>query len=133
MRPGVVVAGVVMAGAAFAADPVPTEVNQIDDTMITLYLYPFLTEEEVSLLRLVATNADALAVFVPEGGGFAAIAVAPREGFVRDGQPVESAVAVAHLPDAATARDDALAGCMAAKKRGPDCVIVLEVAAPPGK
>lgn len=118
-----------LSGAVSAQEAdVPVETNKTATALITLKLYPFLTKEETQLLRIMATNEQALAVLVPEGGGYGAIAIAPKEGFVRDGAPVPSAVAVAQFPDAAAAAADALGKCEAAKKRGPDCVVVLEVA-----
>lgn len=127
------VAGMLVAArvAAQEATEVPVETAELGDNVVTLHLYPFLTEEEVTLLRLVTTNADALALFVPEQGGFAAMAVSPVEGVVREGVPVPSAIAVGQLPDAETARADATGKCNAARekqrKRDPECVVVLEV------
>ncbi len=130
MRKAWIAAAMVMvAWAALAEDVVvPVETSTTEKAQITLKLFPFLTPEETQLLRIMATNEQALAVLVPEGGGFGAIAMAPKEGFVRDGAPVPSAIAVAQFPDAESASADALAKCEAAKKRGPDCVVVLEVA-----
>ena len=127
------VAGLLVAGVAAAQETaeVPVETAELGDNVVTLHLYPFLTEEEVTLLRLVSTNADALALFVPEQGGFAAMAVSPVEGVVREGVPVPSAIAVGQLPDAETARTNATEQCNAARKkqrkRDPECVVVLEV------
>ena len=122
------------AGVALAQEQVvvPVETAVLGDNLVTIRLYPFLTPEEVSLLRLVATNAEALALFVPEAGGYAAMAVAPDEGMVRDGVPVPSAVAVGQLPDAEAARAGATGQCNAARasqrKRDALCLVVLEVA-----
>lgn len=127
------VAGMLVAGFAAAqeAAEVPVETAELGDNVVTIHLHPFLTEEEISLLRLVATNADALALFVPEPGGHAAMAVSPDEGFVRDGAPVASAIAVGQLADSAAARASATEQCNAARqkqrKRDPECVVVLEV------
>lgn len=129
MRVALAVLAAGLASAAWAED-VPVETMELGKTVITLHTHAFLTEEELATLRLVGSNKDALALFVPEGGGFAAIAVAPEEGFVRAGVPVASATAVARLPDADTARNDALQGCNDARTTASDCVVVLEVAAP---
>ena len=121
-------AGVVLAmlgGAALAA--VSTEVTMLNGAKITLYLRPFLTATDLATLRLVATNPEALKLFVPSDKGFAAIALAPAEGFLQDGKPVASAFAIAELPDAATAAAKALEGCDAARKSGRACVIVMEI------
>ncbi|MFN4058605.1 MAG: hypothetical protein ACK4HW_10545 [Roseinatronobacter sp.] len=97
-------------------------------TAITLHLHPFLTEEEATILRVVGESPDALALFVPAGNGFGALALAPEDGFIRDGLPVDSAAAVAELPDLAQARDAALAQCNSARSGGAACVVVLEIA-----
>jgi hypothetical protein len=94
---------------------------------VTLYVQPFLDATELATLRLVATNKDALALFVPSSKGYAALAAAPKEGFIKEGAPVASAVALSDLPDAATASDAALKACNAARKTKDDCVILLEV------
>lgn len=117
-------------GAAALAEDVPVETMKQGRTVVVLHVHPFLTEEELTTLRLVGTNKDALSLFVPKGGGHAAIAMAPDEGFVRDGAPVASAVAVAKLPSAEEAREVALDGCNAAKTTRKACVVVLEVEAP---
>lgn len=110
------------------AQDVPTEVQTLGTSQVTLHLHPFLTEEEQATLRLVASNEQALALFVPRAGRHAAIAVAPGEGFIRGGQPVASAIAMSDLPDTEKARAAAIEGCEAVRKKGPACVIVLDVA-----
>ncbi len=115
-----------LAGVAGAGE-VPTEVNKLAGQKITLHVQPFLTEAELSTLRLVATNKQALKLFVTSAKGFAAIAVAPKEGFIRDGAPAPSATAIGELPDAASATAAALKGCDDKRKGGLACVIVLEV------
>ncbi len=102
---------------------------QVEGAQVTLMLHPFLTEEESETLRIIGQSPDALALFLPEGGRFAALAVAPDEGFIRDGAPVESAVAIGNLPDLDEARMAALEGCNAARNGGPECEIVLEISA----
>lgn len=147
----VAVAMAAWAGIACAqeAAEVPVETAELGENVVTLHLHPFLTEEELALLRLVATNEDALALFVPrqdgaaeqdgaveqgevsEPGRHAAMAASPVEGVLRDGLPVPSAIAVGQLPDAETARTSATEQCNAARekqrKRDPECVVVLEV------
>lgn len=130
MRALRVAAVALCAGMPATAGDVPVERMELGKSAVTLHVHPFLTEEELRTLRLVGSNRDALALFVPEGGGHAAIAVAPEEGFVRNGVPVASAVAVARLPDAEAAQKEALAGCDAARTTKSACVIVLEVATP---
>lgn len=116
-----------LAAPAFA-QTVPTEVFTLDAVDVTVHLHPFLTEEEATTLRFVGQSPDALALFLPAGNKFGAIALAPEDGFIRDGQPVDSASAVADLPDATQARDAALMECNAVRSGGPSCVIVLEIA-----
>lgn len=112
------------------AQEVPVETAKLGKSNVTLHVHPFLTEEELATLRLVMTNKDALAVFVPgKPGSFAAMAMAPDEGFIRDGAPVVSAMALADFADAATAAAEAMAACDAARKAKSkaSCVVVLEV------
>jgi hypothetical protein len=113
---------------AAAQDTVKVEVYEQAGLRVQVYVFPFLDETELATLRLVATNAEAQALFLPEGGGHAAMAVAPAEGFIRSGAPVASAVAVGALPDAEAARAKALEGCEAARKKRPACEVVLTVA-----
>ncbi len=121
------VAACLTALPVMAQEAVPTEVSTLDGAAVTVHLRPFLSEQEIGLLRLVATNSDALAVFVPDRSGFAAMAVSPDDGFIRDGVPVSSAVALSGLPDAATAARDAIAGCEAKRSGAATCVVVLEI------
>lgn len=118
------VAGLV-AGAAQAQD-VPVEVGTLAGQQITLHVYPFLTETDLATLRLVATNEQALQVFVTSKG-YLALALAPDEGFAPDGVPAPSAVAIGDFADAATAAAEALKGCEAKRTSETPCVIVLEV------
>jgi hypothetical protein len=113
-----------LTGAAWAE--VPTEVSKLAGQSITLHVHPFLDKTELATLRLVATNRQALQMFVTSKG-YAAIAVAPKEGFIRDGVPADSAVAIGDLPDAASAAAAATASCDAKRKGGSACVVVLEV------
>lgn len=119
---------VMVATGAAAQDGVATEVTTLGASQVTLHLHDFLGEDELTVLRLVAKDANALALFVPAGEGFAAMAASPDDGFIRDGAPVSSAVALSGLADAATAQTDALAACEAARKGAAACVLVLEIA-----
>ena len=130
MRKAMFMATLVAAGGmgmAMAQD-VPVETAKLNGATVTLHVQPFLDATELATLRLVMTNAQALALFLPDNQGFAAIAVAPDEGFIRGGAPVASAVALGGLPDAQTAAAQALAQCDANRKGGAACVLVLEVA-----
>lgn len=121
------VAGIALAGAV-QAGVVPSETARLGNAEITLKLYDFLTPEELTTLRLVMTNQQALEIFLPSGqGGHAALAVSPDEGFIREGKPVASAVAMAGLPDAETARTEALKACEAARTGAAQCVVALTV------
>jgi hypothetical protein len=114
--------------ATRAMADVATETSTIGDFTITLYLQDFLTEDDLTTLRLVAQDKNALALFVPAGGGFAALAASPEDGFTKDGMPARSASAISGLPDAATAATQAIAACQAASKAKATCVVLLEVA-----
>lgn len=120
------VAGVTLSVASSVAAQ-DVEISRLGDLQIALHLHPFLTETEVLVLRTAAQNRDALSVLVPAGSTIAALAIAPSEGFIRDGDVVDSAKAVRDLPNLATARSDALSECNGARQRGPACVIVLEI------
>ncbi|MES2434667.1 MAG: hypothetical protein V4586_12695 [Pseudomonadota bacterium] len=114
---------------AAVAEAVKTEVAELGGSSIILHLQPFLTETELATLRVVMTNPDALAIFVPDASkGYAALAVSPDEGFLPAGAPAASAQAIAGLPDAATAAKDALAACDKLRKGAAACVLVLEIA-----
>jgi hypothetical protein len=112
------------------AEAPPVETSELGASVVTLHVLPSLDQAELSTLRVVATNEQALALFVPEGGkGFSAIAISPSEGFMRDNAPVTSASAIAGLADAATAAADAIATCEAARDPASEpCVVVLEIA-----
>jgi hypothetical protein len=117
------------AGGVAAQDEVPVETARLGKSQVTLTRHAFLTEQEVTTLHLVMSNRQALSVFVPgKPDAYSALAVSPDEGFIREGKPVASAVAVADLPDADTARLNAVEACDKARnpKHAP-CVVVLEV------
>ena len=124
---GMMLAALALAQTA-SAQAVPVEAGVNGGSAVSLHLHPFLTPEELSMLRLVATNDQALSLFVTSRTGHAALAVSPDDGFVRDGAVVPSAVALGDLPDAEAARTAALAACDAARKAKTSCVVVLEVA-----
>ena len=122
-------AGLALASAGVAsAQDLQSERYQLDGVEVTVVAHPFLTEDEIMTLRLVGQNRDALALFVPEGPGYAALAIAPDEGFARNGVPADSAIAISGLQDIETARISALEACDAARETAQDCVIALEVA-----
>lgn len=116
-------AGATIAGAEQGA----TTRFELPQVEIVVYELPFLSNEELETLKLVGQNEDALALFLPEGARFGAMAVAPEDGFIRNGMPAESATAVSDLPDLSTARSTALAQCDAARSGGPACQIALEI------
>lgn len=130
MRKAMAAAALLALGAGMAmAGDVPVETNVLNGAKVVLHVQPFLDATELATLRLVLSNADALSVFVPKAGGFAAMAVAPDEGFLRNGQPVASATALGGLPDAKAAAAEALAACDQKRNAaGAACVLVLEVA-----
>jgi len=119
-------AGMMLAQPARAE--VATEVTSLAGSQVTLYLHPFLTDEELATLRLVATNEQALSLFVTSRAGNAALAISESDGFIRDGQPAKSATALADFASAEEARAAALSACDAARKGATGCVVVLEVA-----
>jgi hypothetical protein len=127
---GLVLGFAVLAGAA-GAETVQAERAKIGAVEVTLYPYEFLNDEELAALRLVLTNDQALALFIPGKGGHAALAVSPDDGFIRDGALVKSAVALAELPDAAKAEAEVLKACNAVKSGNAACVVVLTVAPSP--
>ncbi|MFN4130525.1 MAG: hypothetical protein ACK4GC_12040 [Paracoccaceae bacterium] len=125
---GAAFTGLAQAQAQTQAKTVPVETGVNGASSVSLHLHPFLTAEELATLRLVASNDQALSLFVTSRTGHAAMAMSPEEGFVRNGSPVPSAVALGDLPDAAAARNAALAACDATRKAKAPCVVVLEVA-----
>ncbi len=116
-----------VAATGAAAQDAPPETAVLGTATVTVYPQPFLSEPELMTLRAVMTNEQALTLFVGEKGGHAALAVSPVDGFIRDGQPTVSAVAIGGHDDSEKARADALQGCNAKKTGGPDCVVVLTV------
>ena len=125
LRP--LIPALLLAGVMLPAQAEQAERYEVQGSEVTLFLHPFLSEEETMTLRIIGQSPDALSVFLPEGGQFAALAVAPEEGFIRDGMPVESAVAIGNLPDMDDARSAALDGCNEARSSEVACEIVLEI------
>lgn len=127
------VAALALAGSAAFAQNVTVEEAKLGKSVVKLHVQPFLTAEELMTLRLVQSNEQALQVFLGAGEGagkgFAAMAVNPDEGFIRDGKPVKSAFALAGLASANEAAKAAIDGCQAAAKAKAHCVLVLEVVA----
>lgn len=121
--------GVVLAGVA-QADLPPVETGTLEGAKVTIYTWDFLTKDELAALRLVLDNKDALALFVPADGkgGFAALAVSPDDGFIRDGALSPSATAIAGFETQEAASQAAVDACNKARKGEKDCTIVLEVA-----
>jgi hypothetical protein len=128
MRFGWGVMGVLMGAGAALADVPPAETAEIGEARVTVYAMSFLSEEEVATLRLVLTSPEALALFVPAGGGHAALAVSPADGFIREGGLVKSASAIAGMETADKAAEAALTACDGARQGKEPCVVVLEVA-----
>jgi hypothetical protein len=112
---------------ATGAQAADVETFQLDGAEVRVFAHAFLTEEELMTLRVVGQSPDALALFVTEAG-FAALAVAPDEGFVREGMPVDSASALSGLETEDAASAAALDACNAARTGGAECVLVLQVA-----
>ncbi|MDD7973153.1 hypothetical protein [Roseinatronobacter alkalisoli] len=119
---------VCMSVAATYADPANLQRFELANTQITLHQHGFLNDEELATLRLVGQNEEALALFLPEGSGFGALAVAPADGFIRNGMPAASAVALSDLPDMERAKQAAIAECNSLRSGGRACEIVLEIA-----
>jgi hypothetical protein len=107
---------------------VPQETSSLGDFTITLQLHPFLTPEELEVMRLVGSDMQLLTLFVPDATGHSALAVSPDEGFVKEGLPVPSAFALGGLPDTETAGKAAIAGCQKAATSKTPCVVILHVA-----
>ena len=121
--------GVSAQGAAaqtVAGAEIPVEVSKLAGQQITLHVYPFLGESDLKTLRLVATNKQALQLFVTSKG-HSAIAVSPDEGFAPDGAPAPSAVAIGDFSDAATAASEATRACDDKRTGEAPCVVILEV------
>jgi hypothetical protein len=118
----------IIAADVIAADAIPVETAELGKSVITLHLHPFLNEEELSLLRVIMTSKEALAVFLPGSKGHSALSMAPEDGFIRAGVPTPTATALADFADAETARADTLRVCDSARKGKTPCVVVLEIA-----
>ena len=121
------------AALSAAAKDVPVEVSTLDGAQVTLHVYPFLKDGDLQILRQVATNSQALAVFVPgDKAHFSALALAPSDGFLKDGAPADTAIALSDYPDAAAAAKAVTEACDAKRgKAGKACVVVLELGPKP--
>lgn len=126
-RAAIAGAALMSLGAPLSAQ-IATEVSTLGEYTITLHLHPFLNAQDLEILRMIATSSEALALFVPDAAGFSAMAASPDDGFIADGVPTASVVALGGLPDAATAAANATAGCKAASSAASDCVVILEIA-----
>ncbi len=104
------------------------ETFAIGGNTVTVHAYDFLTAQELDTLRLVGTDPEALALFMGDGPGHGAIAIAPEQGFIRDGMPAPGVAALAQLPHPQAARNAAIAMCEQERSGGPACVVVLELA-----
>ena len=129
---GIALGMALMAGAALAKD-VPVEVSTLDGAQITLHVQPFLKADELQVLRTVASNSQALAVFVPgDKSHYSAMALAPADGFLKDGAPTDTAMALSDFADAKAAAKAVLDACDAKRgKAGKPCVLVLEIGPKP--
>jgi len=125
-----VLAGALALGltAGQGAAEVAPEKAVLGDYAVTIYPHAFLSADDLAILRAIASDAQYLALFVPQEKGFSALAISPDEGFVKDGAPVASAVALGGLPDAATAASTAVEACQKAATAKTPCAVVLEVA-----
>jgi len=128
MRAALLGAALCGAMAAPATADVAMETATLGDYTIQLNLHPFLTEEDLSILRLVSSDMQYLSLFVPQANGHSAMAASPDEGFVKDGVPVASAVALGGLDSAETAAKNAIDACQKAAKTKTPCVVILQVA-----
>jgi hypothetical protein len=122
---GALIAALVGMGPSHAQTP--TEVTALAGSQVTLHLHPFLTEEELATLRIVATNEQALSLFVASRKGHAALAISESDGFIRGGAPAASATALADMDTAEAAREAAVSACDTARTGKIGCVVVLEV------
>lgn len=126
MKPALAMLSVLALSGTAMAQEIDTKRN--GQFQVSIHERAFLTKEELDMLRLVQVNGEALQLFVPGKAGFAAIAAAPEDGFFRKGQMVPSAVAVADLPDQATAEGDAKRLCDQKRRGKSPCVTILTVA-----
>ncbi|MGY6410726.1 MAG: hypothetical protein ACXIUV_06850 [Alkalilacustris sp.] len=94
---------------------------------VRLILHDTLAQEDRAMLEVIAASPEIVASMLDIASGHAALALAPGEGMMGDGTPPASATALGGLPDAATARAEALRMCEAARRSGPACVVVMEV------
>jgi hypothetical protein len=117
-----------LAAGAARADLPPTETVDLGEVRVTIYTWAFLSEAELSALRLAQADAGALARLVPAAKGFAAVAVSPDEAFLQDGALIAPGQAVSGLPTLEAAWMAAYEACNALRTGETDCTIVLEIA-----
>lgn len=103
------------------------EVTTLGTHIITITLHPFLSDEDLTVLRFIASAPEALALFITSNDGHAAIAVSPDEGFVKDGAPTAGVGALGGLPDAETAARDAVAACQKSATTPTPCQVILQI------
>ena len=111
-----------------SAQDIASETYNVDASEVTIYLHDFLTETDIDALRILAQSTDALALFISSPGTFGAVAVAPGEGFLVDGIPAESVVAISDLPSAEDADLAAREACDELRSDTAPCVVTLAVA-----
>lgn len=122
----IMVLGLMLAAGMAQAQDVPVEIRTLAGQQVTVHAYPFLSELDLKTLRLVATNKQALQLFITTKG-YSAIAVSPDEGFAPGGAPAPSASAIGDFADAATAAAAATKACDDKRSGKQPCVVVLEV------
>lgn len=127
-RVGHLLLGAVLAALPVAAVAQETRTFTHPDAEVRLTLPPELSAEDRAMLEIIAATPEVLTSMLENAAGHAAIALAPGEGMMQDGAPPASATALGGLPDAATAQSEALGLCEAARRAGPACVVVLELA-----
>lgn len=127
LRTAVMGAALCGAMALPALGEVAVETTTLGDYTVQVYLHPFLTEEDLGILRLVSSDMQFLTMFVPQAKGHSALAASPEEGFVKDGVPVPSAAALGGLDSAETAAKNTIAACQNAAKAKAPCVVILQV------
>lgn len=125
---GALALGAALGALAWGAAAQQTQTFTHDSAEVRLTLPDALSAEDRSMLEIIAATPDVLATMLDTAAGHAAIALAPGEGMIQDGVPPASATALGGLPNAESARREALQRCEEARRGGPACVVVLEVA-----
>lgn len=129
MKAWMVGLGLLLSAGLAMADTPPEETATLGEAKVTIYTWDFLTEDELATLRLVLVNQEALELFVPTDakGSFAAFAVSPDDGFIRDGALSPSATAIGGIDAREAALTAAMDACDKARKGAAPCEIVLVV------